>query len=126
MRGQPTNTSLGVVLQLIKQYRLKQVSPEGFTAIFDVLHRTIEGILPSETNELTYRLYSLSRDWGDPDPLHCTTAAQLDAEIDLLTPKLETLFLEVVNKEPFYTRPDPDNKPDQDRKSWWRGLGKQE
>ena len=108
MRGQPTNTSLLLVLELIKQYRNKQLSQEGFAAIFDVMHLAIEGILPGETYDLTYPLYALSRDLGDPDPRFCSSPAQLDEEIDRITPILEALYFGVVNSEPFYTRPDQD------------------
>jgi len=110
MRGQPTNKSLLTVLIVIKQYRLKQLSHEGFAAIFDNLHLTISGILPAETYDLTYRLYSLSRDWGDPDPVHCTTAAQLNEEIDRVTPIVEALYYSALN-EPFFTPSDQDGKP---------------
>jgi transcriptional regulator with XRE-family HTH domain len=97
------------VLELLKQYRSNQLSQEGFAAIFDVLHRAISGILPKETYELTSRLYSLCRDLGDPDPRFCSSPAQLDAEIESLTPKLEALYLGAL-EEPFFSLHDPDGK----------------
>jgi hypothetical protein len=86
--------------------------------IFDVLHRAICGILPVETYNLSYRLYSLCRDLGDPDPRYCTTPAQLDEEIDRVTPILEALYLSALN-EPFFSLADGDEKPKR-----WQGKQK--
>jgi hypothetical protein len=110
MRGQPTNISLGMVLELLDQNDAKQLTREGFAALFDALYLTIEGILPKETYHLTYQLYALSRDLGDPNPLFCSTPAQIDAEIDLVTPKLEALYLSALD-EPFFSLSDQDEKP---------------